>query len=356
MFIEHIQKRIFTFWGLQFLGWGLMLFVDLSFYALGSHLEPQIFIARTLILNSSGFLLSSLLRHVYRWFQRKTLSLWATFILVICSSFVVANLWLALGWSLYMVFKLVIEPVGLSVIAWNIYSLSTFILAWSALYFGIKYWQESQIQKERALKATALAHKAQLQMLRYQLNPHFLFNALNSIGALIAENQEQARQMISELSNFLRYTLVHDNRSHVTLDEEIQAIYNYLAIEKRRFEDDLEIKIDIDEKAGHFSVPGFLLHPLVENAVKYGLKTSPKPLQIHITAKMQDGALLLDIANSGHWVSKEDENGTGTGLRNVEHRLKEEYPRRHKFETFQQDGRVHARIFIRPDKGSEHAS
>ncbi len=162
--------------------------------------------------------------------------------------------------------------------------------------------------------------------------------------------------MISELSNFLRYTLVHDNRSHVTLIEEIQAISNYLAIEKRRFENDLEIKIDIDEKAGHFSVPGFLLHPLVENAVKYGLKTSPKPLQIHITAKMQDGALILDIANSGQWVSKEDENGTGTGLRNVEHRLKEEYPQKHKFETIQQEGRVHARIFIWTDKDSEHAS
>jgi two-component system, LytTR family, sensor kinase len=194
------------------------------------------------------------------------------------------------------------------------------------------------------LKAEALAREAELKMLRYQLNPHFLFNSLNSAGALIAENPQQAEKMINELSDFLRYSLVDSKGGAVPLKEEIEAVKNYLNIEKVRFEEKLEVKFSIAKPAEEFVVPNFLLHPLVENAVKYGMQTSQLPLQIEVQAERTNRKLLLAVVNSGTW-QKESEtsvnnNGMRVGLENVRQRLAQFFPSRHSMRTFERDGRV----------------
>src|SRR5215213_1181052 len=160
------------------------------------------------------------------------------------------------------------------------------ITGWSAIYFGIKYWQKWQTERENALQSVALANKAQLEMLRYQLNPHFLFNALNSIRASVDEDAARAKEMITRLSEFLRYSLLGESEKKITLGEEIEAVRNYLAIEKIRFEDKLAVEFDVEDAAENFKVPCFLLNPLVENAIKHGLQTSSKPLKIKISARV----------------------------------------------------------------------
>jgi two-component system, LytTR family, sensor kinase len=222
--------------------------------------------------------------------------------------------------------------------------LSPIIFSWSSLYFGLKFWLEWDHQKIKVEQANSTALEARLQMLRYQLNPHFLFNALNSVKALIGENDKNAKLMISELSDFLRYPLTHKNDKVIPLHEEISTIQNFLSIEKRRFEEKLNTTIDIDPKMNDFKVPGFLLYPIVENAVKYGMKTSKMPLEILIKAEEINGNLKLSIINTGKWINpcdKTNHDGTGTGMENVRLRLKNTFPGKFKFGCYEKDEKVH---------------
>ena len=134
-------------------------------------------------------------------------------------------------------------------------------VGWSALYFGIKFLQNWQLQQERTEKAHVLAQTAQLQMLRYRINPHFLFNSLNSIRALIGENRQSAKALVTELSEVLRYSLLSKNYHDVPLKNEIEALQHYFAVEKIRYEDKLEVTYEIDQEAWDYPVLSFLLHP-----------------------------------------------------------------------------------------------
>jgi LytS/YehU family sensor histidine kinase len=190
------------------------------------------------------------------------------------------------------------------------------------------------------LQAEALANHAQLDMLRYQLNPHFLFNALNSIRASIDEDSQRAKRMVTEFSEFLRYSLLNDNSAPVELRQEIEAIKNYLAIEKIRFEDKLDVTFQLEPAAEECRLPGFLIHPLVENAVKHGMTNNSGPLKICIEARIREGRLVVEIANTGRLDAKSPQtNGAGThiGLRNVRERLAKLYPDKSSF-TLRQDG------------------
>jgi two-component system LytT family sensor kinase len=229
----------------------------------------------------------------------------------------------------------------------------------SLLFFAVDYWLQLGEQKQKARAATALAHQAQLQMLRYQLNPHFLFNALNSIRAMILREPERARQIVTELSEFLRYSL--NGRGHEsTVGEEMQAIENYLAIQRIRFEEKLVVTVRVDPAAQQFVLPCFLIHPLVENAVKYGMETSEPPLRLEIEVAARGRELLIHVANTGRLAPPAPvapgslPNGTGTGLMNIARRLELAFPGRHRFSLVEQDGWVRAEIVLQP-AGPEEA-
>ncbi len=222
------------------------------------------------------------------------------------------------------------------------------ILAWSAIYLGFKYWKQLQKERENALDAKILAEKAQIEMLRYQVNPHFLFNAMNSIRALIREDNQPAKNMITQLSEFLRHSLLSGEKKEIPLREELEAVENYLAIEKIRFEETLEVEFDIDEKAAEFKVPCFLLNPLVENAIKHGFPASPELLKIRVSANLKDERLILEVANSGKIAknSNSNSNRTQIGLNNVSERLEKLFADKSSFELFEKNGFVIARIEI----------
>ena len=221
------------------------------------------------------------------------------------------------------------------------------LLAWSAIYFGWRYFQTARREQENALRATALANAAQLEMLRYQLNPHFLFNALNSIKASVSEDAARAETMIAQFSEFLRYSILHRTAPEVPLGAELKAARNYLAIEKIRFEDKLKIEFAVETAAEKFNVPAFILNPLVENAVKHGFRTSAKPLKIRISAELRgSGGLFLEVANSGSLSIVSDANGTKVGLENVRERLVKTFGERGRFELRQDGDFVKARIEI----------
>jgi len=236
-------------------------------------------------------------------------------------------------------------------ILWPLLTNTMIFLGWSGLYFGIKFLLEWNEQKEQTQRAYALAQKAQLQMLRYQINPHFLFNSLNSIRALISENKANAKGMITELAEFLRYSLLSENYLEVPLNQEISAIQHYYAIEKRRYESKLTIDFDIDPRANDYPIITFLIHPLVENAIKYGMRTSSLPLKVQVKVSLNGNGLSVAVSNTGHWIEQlpdnnHPEDSTGTGLKNVRHRLASAYPERHKFTIDKSDNEVCVRFEI----------
>lgn len=214
---------------------------------------------------------------------------------------------------------------------------------WSILYFGIKYWQDFVAEKQRANDAVVMAQNAQLQMLRYQLNPHFLFNSLNSIQALVHENPDQADSMVSELSEFLRFTLKYNDKIMISVKEEVDITHKYLTIEKIRFEERLDFMVHTDEKALKVEIPCFITQPLVENSIKHGLFNNPDGIKLKFNVFIEHSKLVLEVANSG---KLEQGWRMGVGLQNVFDRLENSYPGRFSFILDEQDGFVIARILI----------
>nr|WP_272502137.1 histidine kinase [Salinibacter ruber] len=192
-------------------------------------------------------------------------------------------------------------------------------------------------------------------MLRYQLNPHFFFNALNTIGALADENPQRVKTAVHELSGFLRYTLLDEEALNVPLRDEVEAAEHYLAVEKIRFEDDLRVDVSLDGAAGRQVVPSFLVLPLVENAIQHGPYTSPTPLHVRMTGTLTEDVLVVEVANTGHWRAPPDADGTGTGLDNVRRRLATQHPDRHRLAVTEDDGWVRVRIELDTDALNPHA-
>jgi hypothetical protein len=224
------------------------------------------------------------------------------------------------------------------------------LMLWSLLYVALVHRREQRVQQEQLLKTEALAQQARLRMLRYQLNPHFLFNALNSIGALASEAPDRVQRMVGELSGFLRYSLLDSERLEVTLGDELRAVAHYLEVEKVRFEDDLDVRVEVEPAAAEISLPAFLVLPLVENAIKHGQRTSPMPLRVKVSGRIQNGELHVAVQNTGKWVAATRQTvraaGTDTGLNNVRERLRAHYGARHAFDVYEDDGWVYARIRI----------
>jgi len=218
-------------------------------------------------------------------------------------------------------------------------------LAFTGLYYTINHWIKYQQQREKALIATNLANEAQLQMLRYQINPHFLFNTLNTIRQMVEEDQGVARKMITELSGFFRYSLSQKENID-TFENEIIAIKNYFEIQKIRFEEKLVIVYDIDERCLPVKLPFVIVLPLIENAVKYGLQTSTMPLTIKISAIM-NSHLEIKVQNTGRIITGTPvEEGTNTGIENIRKRLDLCYPGKYSFSLYEKDSWVTAQIII----------
>ncbi len=181
-----------------------------------------------------------------------------------------------------------------------------------------------------------MAHQAQLKMLRYQLNPHFLFNTLNAISTLVLDNDPKgANGMLRRLSSFLRYSLVNQPTQKVTLDQEIHALMLYLDIEVVRFRDRLNIDWQIEEDARRAMIPSLLLQPLIENALKYAIAPSEDGGTITISAKLEKRRLIMRVRDQGpgigEGVEKMPQSSSGVGLANIRGRLQQIYGDDHAF-------------------------
>jgi two-component system, LytTR family, sensor kinase len=196
-----------------------------------------------------------------------------------------------------------------------------YLLIWSLLYHTFQYFERSKNNEVEKIKLASSVKDFEAKLLRSQLNPHFVFNALNGIRALVLENPEKAQQSITRLSNILRNSLLADRHRTVSLHEELKTVHDYLELEKIRYEERLAIQTDIDPQILHVQVPPMMIQTLVENAIKHGVSKPVNGGFVAIEAKKQNEHLHLTIRNTGILDPKNSANNTGFGLFNTQQRL-----------------------------------
>ncbi len=221
------------------------------------------------------------------------------------------------------------------------------VLFWNAIYFTFHFFRKSRIQEMSNLELMATNKESELKNLRSQLNPHFLFNSLNSIRALIEVDPEKAKTSVTTLSNLLRQSLLLGKEKMITLEEELKLAKNYLDLEKVRFEDRLEVKWFIEDDLLKFEIPPFSLQLLVENAVKHGISNLKNGGEIHINALKKGNETIIEVCNTGELVS---ESGVGIGIDNINKRLKYQFGDRFSFRLYQKIDCVHAEISIKNEE------
>ena len=332
------RNTSYQFWLLQVVGWfGLSL---ISFLSLTLWYDQQSFnyIAHTLLQSLLGILVSWPLRPLFHHFWNK--SVWSLVAAGMAGVLVCSVVWTILRITTFMAMT---GEQGLwtDFGGWLFGSILIFS-CWAAFYHGAKFYQllqsehanllrvaaENKEQQLRRSQAEAIAHEAQLKMLRYQLNPHFLFNTLNAIAALVtAKELSRAGTMIVQLSHFLRYSLDNDPVRRVTLKEEIDALKLYLNIEQTRFAERLALDFAIDTSAEVVRIPSLLLQPLAENAIKYAVAPMEEGGKISVSAELDKDYVCIEMLDSGPGIKAEDQSleGVGIGLRNTVDRLHEFY-------------------------------
>ncbi len=332
-----------AFWNLQLAGWGGTAVLR-AMSSLANDQTPDRLVI-ILISTIAGFSLSLILSVAYRYLiTQKPLVTWGATAL---------SLGLATGIFAF-IDSWVLEVAGASSeggfasLFLGIYFFDMTLLgAWSALYYAINFFLQVEEQADRLERLEAQATSAQLAMLRYQLNPHFLFNTLNSISTLVLLKQtEPANAMLTRLSSFLRHTLVSQPGGKVTVAQEVETLKLYLDIERMRFEERLQTDFRVEELAAKAQIPSMLLQPLIENAIKYGVSPLEEGARIMLLAQIVGPRLRITVSDTGPGVVSggEDDDlpavmathkrrdSTGVGLANIRDRLAQAYGEDHRFE------------------------
>src|SRR5437868_2585619 len=325
-----------AFWILQTIGWSGYFFLrSLSGFA---NSMGWIWLVHTLLLTATGYSLTLLMASLFRRLI-KIRPLWTLILSLAAVALTSMAFSVIETWSVSTFLKPNLRPVGVEYFGAILLNFSL-LAAWTALYYGINYFLLLEDEIRQREKLEGQASTAQLAMLRYQLNPHFLFNTLNSISTLVLLKQtERANAMLARLSSFLRYTLANQPTAKVTLAQEVETLKLYLEIEKMRFEDRLRPHFRIEPETIGARLPSLLLQPLIENAIKYAVTPAENGADIWITAKREGQAVRVEVADNGNGEGAElaASPSTGVGLANIRDRLSQAYGGANRFETRQND-------------------
>lgn len=342
-----VQRNARQYWLFQISGWSAMAL--LSYLSLTVWYNPGQWtpVLHTVLQSALGIFVS----HPLRWVASGTWS-WSLVprILVNGACVIIASI----VWTLLRLYSFTLmtgEPIPLS--DWGGWWFASVIVfgAWTFCYYALKYYQQSirehqlaveaqntalkasevaQRETLRRLEAEKLFRDAQLRMLKYQLNPHFLFNALNSVSWQVRKGDAGgATDMLARIGDYLRVTLDHSDEMQHTLEDELETLDLYLSIEKVRFGDRLHTRLEVEDAVRDAAIPSLLLQPLFENSVKFAVSKTTKPITITLDARMEGDALAITVEDNGPIIDEktvsQDDATRGIGLLNVEERLKSAY-------------------------------
>ena len=322
-----------AFWVLQSAGW-TGYFILRSLNGVATAQGPE-FVFNALLLTATGYSLTLLMGAAFRRLIRlKPLVTWPATVAIVLTA---AAVFSAIEtWSHATFVNPAAMPVGVEYFSAILLDFAI-LAAWSAIYYSVNYYLALEEQADRMLRLEHQASAAQLAMLRYQLNPHFLFNTLNSISTLVLLKQtERANAMLSRLASFLRYTLVNEATGQVTLSQEIETLKLYLEIEKMRFEERMRPSFNVDPAAMHAKLPSLLLQPLVENAIKYAVTPQEGGADIAVDARRVGARVRITVSDTGPGSLGPNVTGspsTGVGLANIRDRLTQAYGADHLIEA-----------------------
>ncbi len=320
----------FLFWPLQSAGWVLYGFMMLG-YALAHESLPQA-IFDLVLLVGTGFALTLMYRYLFRRWRRLQTPPLRLAALVVALSIAGIPLWYEsqvlitqIAYSMRpSLVSSIPSYIGIPLKIW--FNWGIVLLGWSLLYFSINGWSSLEHERRRAAAAEGLAQSARLQALQSQLQPHFLFNTLNSISALVVDGRlDAAISMISRLSDFLRISLQTSDTPQIPVASEMVFIRHYLDIQKIRFGDRLTFRLDVAPDALSALVPTLLLQPLVENAVQHGILPHKEGGSVTITVRTDGKTLKLRIEDDGPGFRTSPAPAFGVGLSNTARRLDELY-------------------------------
>lgn len=320
--LEHQPALSRWFWPVQFAAWSVYAVQQmLGWLGMSSGIGEAVH-AVYLIDAAGGLLLTLALRFV---FKRSAGLRTAPRLALAALSLLAAATLYSLG---YYAMLQVLCPTCRIPQTWlgmvgNIGTALYLLMAWSGGYLGTKLAFQVQAERERALRAAAAAHQAQVKALRYQLNPHFLFNALNTVSTLIVERRvADGERMVHALAGFLRDGLDADPEEQVPLSREIDSMRRYLSIEQFRFGERLRVHCDVDPAAATVRVPSLILQPLVENAIKHAAATREATCTIRVSAFLDGDDLVVRVDDDGPGAARYvSSGGGGVGLANVRERL-----------------------------------
>lgn len=319
------QRRMYVV--LQSLGWGALLIVQMAFgFLLSTGEARQRVIPAGIQLVTVGILVSHYARWYMEWAGWKQLG-WKSLVprvllmasaqaVVVCLVLLILQV-LILAWP----FPPKVSPATL-VLA-SLLNHTGLMVGWLCIYFSYHLFDRFNRLELDRLKLATMAKHAELRALKSQLNPHFIFNSLNSLRALIDENPPRAREAVTQLANLLRYSLQSVQRETVPFEEELRVVTDYLSLEQVRYEERLRLRLDVPVDALHWPIPPLLLQTLVENAVKYGISTRPEGGEICIAAGCEREVMTLRVTNPGRLaVGPAKNRSTGLGLSNAGERLR----------------------------------
>lgn len=339
------QEPTGSFWLFQLAGWSAF-WIAMTTSRVG-RFPLDYMVASKGALTVMGFAITSfILRPLYRRLLRGEPPLRRILLVTVVLSYVAAMLWTAgdniadipiAGAVLGRTVRITSIAQLFGGTLYNAFAL----LAWSVLYVGVKHYRAFRDARERALRAEALAHQARLDALRYQLNPHFLFNTLNAISTLVVDGRnDEASRMIARLGDLLRTTLERTDGDVVSLADELELVRRYLDIEQIRLGERLAVHIDVAEDAWAARVPSLILQPLVENAIRHGVAPREEGGRVTITATRMGGLLQLHVADDGPGLRARGTDArasSGIGLANTRERLKQLYGEAHRFDIGESD-------------------
>jgi LytS/YehU family sensor histidine kinase len=340
-----MSQKNFLYWLFQILGWGFIIFIGILNDFQNSEISTSKTITNGLIIMLIGVGITHLYRAYilsHQWLNLKIIQVLPRIVL----GSIVTGFFLLILTQLisFIIDDVVIEKVIVPIkVIENLIGQFITIFIWSILYFAFHFFERSRSQEISNLQLEAAKQKAELSSLKSQMNPHFMFNSLNNIRALIDENPLIAKKSINELSNLLRASLNTKKLNLILFKDELELVEDYLSLEKIRFENRLTIKFNISKESLSYLVPPMLVQTLVENGIKHGISKLKNGGEINISSSIKNDALIILIKNDGEFNPSIDKTN-GTGLKNSRKRIELLYSSKSSLVIKNKNTKVHTEI------------
>ena len=318
---RDLMNRKKIYWLSQVSGWLLLAVVNILIFASFEELD----LSRLLVIFYMSFT-GVCLTHIYRSIIRKkdwlSLPLRQIIPRVLLSSVIIGTLIIVFIYAVNLsTGSYHFSNFRVGGFIFRLFNISIVVLVWGLIYFSVHYFENYKKAEIESLIWEAAVKDFELKTLKSQLNPHFMFNALNSIRALIQEDPNSAQTAVTKLSNILRYSLRIERMETVSLEDEMLTVADYLALETIRFEERLKYKIKLDPVSKNVEIPPMMIQTLVENGIKHGVSKRREGGEISINSSVSDSKLKIQIKNSGQIDPDSVQHAKGFGISNTKHRL-----------------------------------